>query len=80
MHEDAVNRDIFGGQWKQLKGKIKSQWAKLTDNDLLEVEGKRDQLVGRIQERYGLAKEEVEEELRAFERKHYPPRASGEVN
>jgi len=52
-----MNTDQMKGSWKQLVGKAKEKWGKLTDNDWKAVEGKRDQLVGRIQERYGLARE-----------------------
>jgi len=63
-----MEADTLKGQWKQLKGKIKEKWGKLTDDDLTEVEGRRDYLIGRIQERYGLAKDKAEKEVRDFER------------
>jgi len=65
-----MNDDIFGGNWMQFKGKVKEQWGKLTDDDLDVVAGKRDQLLGRLQERYGYARERAEEELSDFERRH----------
>ena len=55
-----MNTDQMKGNWKQLVGKAKEKWGKLTDNDWQIVEGKRDQLVGRIQERYGIARQEAE--------------------
>ena len=58
-----MNWDRVQGNWKQFKGKAKEQWGKLTDDDLDVVEGKRDQLVGRIQERYGIAKDAAEREI-----------------
>lgn len=61
-----MNRDQAAGNWKQLKGKLKEQWGKLTDDDLTVLEGNRDQLVGRIQERYGLAREEAERQVQDF--------------
>ena len=64
-----MNQDRIEGNWKQFKGKIKEQWGKLTDDDMTVIEGKRDQLVGRVQERYGIAKEKAEEEVAAWERK-----------
>jgi uncharacterized protein YjbJ (UPF0337 family) len=64
-----MNSDQFAGNWKQLKGKVKEQWGKLTDDDVTVIEGKRDQLVGRVQERYGIAKEKAEEEVSAWERR-----------
>ena len=51
------------GNWKQVKGKVKEQWGKLTDDDLDVVAGKRDQLEGRIQERYGYEKDRVKKEV-----------------
>ncbi|MFN7938860.1 MAG: CsbD family protein [Bryobacteraceae bacterium] len=65
-----MNRDIFEGNWKQLKGKVKEQWGKLTDDDLDMIAGKRDQLLGRIQERYGVAREVAEERLKEFENRY----------
>jgi uncharacterized protein YjbJ (UPF0337 family) len=53
--------DRIEGSWKQIKGKVKEQWGKLTDDDLDVIAGKRDQLLGRIQERHGVAKHEAEE-------------------
>ncbi|MES2182912.1 MAG: CsbD family protein [Pseudomonadota bacterium] len=55
-----MNNDRVEGNWKQFKGKIKEQWGKLTDDDLDVIEGKRDQLLGRIQERHGLTKDEAD--------------------
>ena len=62
-----MNKDQTEGNWKQFKGKVKEKWGKLTDDDLTVVEGKRDQLVGKIQERYGYQKEEAEKELKNWE-------------
>ena len=61
-----MNDDVFAGKWMQFKGQIKEKWGKLTDDDLDTVGGQRDQLVGRIQERYGLAKDEVNRQLDAL--------------
>ena len=61
-----MNDDVFKGKWMQLKGQIKEKWGDLTDDDLDTVAGQRDQLVGRIQERYGLAKDEVNRQLDAL--------------
>jgi len=78
-----MNKDQADGNWKQFKGKVKEQWGKLTDDDLTIVEGKRDQLVGKIQERYGYQKDQAEKELKEWESKnkyHWldatPPRVS----
>mgnify|MGYP000884177021 FL=1 len=65
-----MNRDIIEGNWKQLKGKLKEQWGKLTDDDLDIIEGKREALAGRLQERYGISKDEAERYLKEWERKH----------
>ena len=59
-----MNKDIIAGNWKQLVGKAKVQWGKLTDDDLALIEGRQDQLVGRIQERYGIAREEAERQVK----------------
>ena len=63
-----MNRDHFKGLWHQFKGEAKKQWGKLTDDDLQMVRGKRDQLVGKIQERYGIAKDEAERQVDEFSR------------
>src|SRR5262249_33086604 len=61
--EQSMNRDTIQGDWTRLKGLIKEKWGKLTDDDLKRTEGKREQLVGLLRKRYGLAKEEAEREL-----------------
>ncbi|RCS23476.1 CsbD family protein [Phyllobacterium salinisoli] len=58
-----MNWDQIKGQWKQMQGSVRKQWGKLTDDDLEQAKGSRDQLVGRIQERYGIAKEAAEREV-----------------
>jgi uncharacterized protein YjbJ (UPF0337 family) len=63
-----MNTDTLAGNWKQLKGKVKERWGRLTDDDLDVWAGKRDQLVGRIQERYGIAKDEAEMQIRQWEK------------
>jgi len=55
--------------WKQATGRAKAQWGKLTDDDLQVVAGRRDQLAGKIQERYGVAKDEAEKQLAEWQRK-----------
>lgn len=54
-----MNEDILKGQWKQLQGKARRQWGKLTDDDLTMIKGDRDVLLGKIQERYGRTREEA---------------------
>jgi len=61
-----MNWDIFAGRWNQLKGDLRSQWGKLTDSDLENAAGKKDKLVGILQERYGLVKDEAERQLDAW--------------
>jgi uncharacterized protein YjbJ (UPF0337 family) len=58
-----MNWDRIEGNWKQFTGKAKQQWGKLTDDDLTVVEGRRVELVGKIQERYGIAKDEAEKQV-----------------
>ena len=58
-----MNWDRVEGNWKQFSGKVQQQWGKLTNDDLSKVEGKRTELVGRIQERYGYAKDKAEREV-----------------
>lgn len=62
-----MNKDEFSGQWKTIKGQVKEQWGKLTDDDITRIEGKRDQLLGAIQKRYGYDKERAEQELSTWE-------------
>ena len=62
-----MNCDRDRGNWTQFKGNVREQWSKLTDDDLNVVEGQRDQLVGRIQERYGIARDEADRQIRDWE-------------
>ena len=64
-----MNWDRIEGQWKNLTGHAKEQWGKLTDDDIEIVAGRRDQLAGKIQERYGVAKDEAERQLTEWQRK-----------
>ena len=63
-----MNWDNISGNWKQFKGKVKEKWGKLTDDDLTTVAGKRDQLAGILQQKYGYAKDQAERELDEFTR------------
>ncbi|MDP3874014.1 MAG: CsbD family protein [Methyloversatilis sp.] len=63
-----MNWDIAEGNWKQFKGKVKSQWGKLTDDQLDVIGGKRIELAGRIQEAYGITKDEAESQIEQFEK------------
>ena len=62
-----MNWDQIKGKWTQAKGEARQKWGKLTDDDLDVVAGKRDELVGRVQERYGIAREEAERQVAEFE-------------
>jgi uncharacterized protein YjbJ (UPF0337 family) len=62
-----MNSETLKGQWKQLKGQVRKQWGKLTDDDLDVIEGQRDQLSGRLQQRYGYAKDEAERRIDEWE-------------
>jgi len=65
-----MNKDTVEGNWKQLKGKVKEQWGKLTDDDFDVIAGKRDQLLGRIQERHGISRDEAEKQVKAWEERN----------
>jgi uncharacterized protein YjbJ (UPF0337 family) len=62
-----MNADIIKGQWKQVQGSVRKQWGKLTDDDLTQIRGDREKLIGKIQERYGRTRQEAEQEVDRFE-------------
>ena len=62
----SLTRVTAAGAWKQLKGKVNEQWGKLTDDEIDQLEGRGEQLAGKLQERYGLAREEAERQAKAF--------------
>ena len=62
-----MNWDRIEGNWKQFKGQVKQQWGKLTDDDLDVIAGKRDHLAGKIQETYGITKDETEKQLKKWQ-------------
>lgn len=64
-----MNKEMMRGNWNELKGKIKEEWGRLTDDDLTEINGKREQLLGKLQKKYGYAKERAEQELKNWEKK-----------
>jgi len=68
-----MNWDQIEGKWKQTSGKVREKWGKLTEDDLTVINGRRDQLVGKIQERYGLAKEAAENQVDEFVRAFNSP-------
>jgi uncharacterized protein YjbJ (UPF0337 family) len=61
-----MNKDQMAGMWRQLRGRVKKEWGKLTDDELKQVEGNYDMLVGKIQEKYGASREEIERRLDAL--------------
>lgn len=65
-----MNWDRIEGNWKQFQGKVKEQWGKLTDGDMAIIRGRRDQLVGKIQEQYGISKDEAERQVVDFEHRY----------
>ena len=69
-----MNQDQFKGDWLQLKGKVREKWGKLTNDDLDIIQGQGEQLVGKLQERYGIAKEEAEKQFKDFLDKGTPYR------
>jgi uncharacterized protein YjbJ (UPF0337 family) len=62
-----MNWDRIEGNWKQFAGKVKAKWGKLTDDHITQINGKRDQLVGKIQEAYGITKDEAEKQVKEWE-------------
>lgn len=61
-----MNKDIFEGNWKILKGRIKEKWGEFTDDEVAQIEGKKDVFIGKMQEKYGLSREEAEREVNDF--------------
>ncbi len=61
-----MNEDVLKGKWKEIKGGVKEQWGKLTDDDLTQVEGNKDKLLGLLQQKYGYAKDKAEQEYKDF--------------
>ena len=65
-----MNWDQVEGTWKQMKGSVRETWGKLTDDDFELIAGKKDKLVGQVQERYGIAKDEAERQVSDWETRH----------
>jgi len=63
-----MNQDTIQGNWKQMRGAVLKTWGSLTDNDLDVIAGDREKLLGKIQERYGIARDDAEKQLKDFER------------
>ncbi len=84
-----MNSDEFQGKWKQLKGSVRQQFGKLTDNDIEVIAGQRDKLIGKLQERYGYARDEAERKAQEWmasaggseqasrQQQHMPPPSQG---
>jgi uncharacterized protein YjbJ (UPF0337 family) len=72
----VLNEDQLKGNWKQFKGELKKKWANFTDDDLLYIEGRQDKLEGKIQERYGDRKEEVNKWVDDWFEQHKTPKTS----
>ncbi len=71
-----MNWDQIQGDWKRFKGQIRERWGKLTDDELDTINGKRDQLIGQLQKRYGQSREQAERDLDDFVRAHTEPVSS----
>jgi len=65
-----MDSDRVAGAWHQIKGKMKEEWGKLTDDDLRQLEGHGEKLAGKLQERYGLAKDDAERRAKEFRSRH----------
>lgn len=61
-----MNKDIVKGKWKEIKGKVKQEWGKLTDDEITQINGSYDQLEGTLQKRYGYAKDQAKQEIENF--------------
>jgi uncharacterized protein YjbJ (UPF0337 family) len=66
LTEDAMNEDTLKGQWNQLKGKVRQKWGELTNDDVNVIQGQSEQLVGLIQQRYGIARAEAERQVKEW--------------
>ena len=69
-----MNKDVLAGKWRQLRGRIKTEWGNLTDDDLDRISGNYDMLVGKIQEIYGKSREEIERRLAQMVQEETPVR------
>ncbi|MFN4030139.1 MAG: CsbD family protein [Acidovorax temperans] len=65
-----MNEDTIKGNWKQFKGNLKEQWGKLTDDDFDVIDGRREQLLGKLQERQGLARDAAEKQISDWQARH----------
>jgi uncharacterized protein YjbJ (UPF0337 family) len=81
MEHNPMHQDVFAGQWKHIRGKLKSWWGKLADDDVDRIGGQKDKLIGVVQEKYGYAREkaqqEVERRLKEYSDTMHGPTRSG---
>lgn len=61
-----MNEDMLKGKWSEIKGEVKKQWGKLTDDDMMAISGEKEKLLGVLQTKYGYAKDKAEEEFKSF--------------
>ena len=61
-----MNKDILKGRWNQVKGDVRAWWGKLTDDDVTQIQGDTEKMIGKLQERYGYARQQAEKELNEF--------------
>ena len=69
----GINSDVLKGKWQQLKGEARIQWGRLTDDDLDQIQGNLEKLAGKLQERYGYAREDAQREVDDFVGQHISP-------
>jgi uncharacterized protein YjbJ (UPF0337 family) len=67
-----MNQDVFKGKWMQMKGEVRRQWGKLTDDDVDQIQGDAEVMAGKLQERYGWGREDAQREVDAFLRRNQP--------
>ena len=67
-----MNEDTLKGQWTQIKGRVREQWGKLTNDDLDQIHGRAEQLIGKVQERYGIQRDEAKRQVDDFLRSTEP--------
>jgi uncharacterized protein YjbJ (UPF0337 family) len=67
-HATSTNKDVWAGRWQQLKGHVKDTWGELTDDDLTQIDGKKDVLLGKLRTKYGYSQDQAEKELAEFEK------------
>jgi uncharacterized protein YjbJ (UPF0337 family) len=77
MEDNPVNEDVFAGQWKQVRGELKTWWGKLADDDLDKIGGQKDKLIGLVQERYGYARGDAEKEVERRFKEYSEDRGGG---